>query len=123
MERILRHFDSGLYWLVVVLTAVLATIFLESGLSGKTRGALRFLVLMTLALPAFMIASWLLDLHTLNPTDVGLARSLPARVVLVPQDTRRGLTADRPYYDDYQTRCERRIPLVRLVKQRLLKAS
>jgi deazaflavin-dependent oxidoreductase (nitroreductase family) len=28
------------------------------------------------------------------------------------------LTADRPYYRDYQTRCERRIPLVRLVKVR-----
>ena len=28
------------------------------------------------------------------------------------------LTADRPYYRDYQTRCDRRIPLVRLVKVR-----
>jgi deazaflavin-dependent oxidoreductase (nitroreductase family) len=28
------------------------------------------------------------------------------------------LTADRPYYNDYQTRCERRIPLVRLVELR-----
>jgi len=29
-----------------------------------------------------------------------------------------GLTADRAYYDDYQSRCERRIPLVRLVELR-----
>jgi len=29
-----------------------------------------------------------------------------------------GLTADRPYYDDYQTRTDRRIPLVRLVELR-----
>jgi deazaflavin-dependent oxidoreductase (nitroreductase family) len=29
-----------------------------------------------------------------------------------------GLTADRAYYNDYQTRTERRIPLVRLVERR-----
>lgn len=29
-----------------------------------------------------------------------------------------GLNADRPYYDDYQTRTDRRIPLVRLVETR-----
>jgi deazaflavin-dependent oxidoreductase (nitroreductase family) len=29
-----------------------------------------------------------------------------------------GLVADRPWYVDYQSRCERRIPLVRLVEQR-----
>jgi deazaflavin-dependent oxidoreductase (nitroreductase family) len=28
------------------------------------------------------------------------------------------LNADRPYYADYQTRCERRIPLVRFVEKR-----
>ncbi len=33
-------------------------------------------------------------------------------------DTWAGLTADRPYYDDYQTRTDRRIPLVRLVELR-----
>jgi proline iminopeptidase len=30
----------------------------------------------------------------------------------------RALTADRPYYNDYQKRTERRIPLVRLVERR-----
>lgn len=29
-----------------------------------------------------------------------------------------GLTADREYYNDYQSRCDRRIPLVRLVELR-----
>ncbi len=29
-----------------------------------------------------------------------------------------GLTGDRPYYDDYQSRTDRRIPLVRLVELR-----
>ncbi|MFO7589690.1 MAG: nitroreductase/quinone reductase family protein [Acidimicrobiia bacterium] len=33
-------------------------------------------------------------------------------------DTWAGLTADRPYYDDYQRRTDRRIPLVRLVELR-----
>lgn len=33
-------------------------------------------------------------------------------------DTWAGLTTDRPYYDDYQTRTDRRIPLVRLVELR-----
>ena len=33
-------------------------------------------------------------------------------------DTWAALTADRAYYDDYQSRCERRIPLVRLVELR-----
>jgi hypothetical protein len=28
------------------------------------------------------------------------------------------LVADRPYYDDYQSRTDRRIPLVRLVERR-----
>jgi deazaflavin-dependent oxidoreductase (nitroreductase family) len=34
------------------------------------------------------------------------------------QATWDALTADRTYYRDYQTRCDRRIPLVRLVKVR-----
>ncbi len=29
-----------------------------------------------------------------------------------------GVTNDRPYYDDYQSRTSRRIPLVRLVERR-----
>ena len=61
---------------LLTITAVLATIFFESGVSGKTRGALRFLVLTTLALPAFMIASWQLDLRALNPTDASLAHNI-----------------------------------------------
>jgi deazaflavin-dependent oxidoreductase (nitroreductase family) len=34
------------------------------------------------------------------------------------QATWDALTADRPYYNDYQTRCDRRIPLVRLRRVR-----
>ncbi|HZP27657.1 MAG TPA: nitroreductase/quinone reductase family protein, partial [Acidimicrobiia bacterium] len=34
------------------------------------------------------------------------------------EETWKGLTADRPYYNDYQSRTTRRIPLVRLVETR-----
>jgi deazaflavin-dependent oxidoreductase (nitroreductase family) len=34
------------------------------------------------------------------------------------RQTWQALTADRPYYNDYQSRTERRIPLVRLVERR-----
>lgn len=34
------------------------------------------------------------------------------------QETWAGLTADRPWYNDYQSRTDRRIPLVRLVEVR-----
>lgn len=60
--------------LLVTIAAVLATVLFQS--SGQTRGALRYLMLMTLALPAFMIASWLADLYALNPTDAGLPRNM-----------------------------------------------
>ena len=33
-------------------------------------------------------------------------------------ETWTGLTADRPWYDDYQSRTDRQIPLVRLVELR-----
>ena len=33
-------------------------------------------------------------------------------------ETWAGLTADRPWYDDYQSRTDRQIPLVRLVELR-----
>lgn len=60
--------------LFVTISAVMATMLFQS--SGQTRGAFRYLVLMTLALPAFMVASWLADLYTLNPTDTGLPRNM-----------------------------------------------
>jgi deazaflavin-dependent oxidoreductase (nitroreductase family) len=38
------------------------------------------------------------------------------------QDIWSALTADRPHYNDYQTRTQRRIPLVRLVERRTASA-
>ncbi len=60
--------------LFLTMGAVLATLLFAS--VGRTRGALRYLVLMTLALPLFMIASWQADLYAPNPTDVTLPRNV-----------------------------------------------
>lgn len=60
--------------LFLTMGAVLASLLFAS--VGRTRGALRYLVLMTLALPMFMIASWQVDLYTPNPTDVTLPRNV-----------------------------------------------
>jgi deazaflavin-dependent oxidoreductase (nitroreductase family) len=70
--------------------------------------------------------SWFLNLRdrTVNPevhvrVQDGAFWAEPA--ILEGDDYKRtwaGLTADRGYYNDYQTRTDRRIPLVRLVEMR-----
>lgn len=62
--------------LLLTLAAVLTTILMQGGVPGRTQGALRYLVLATLALPAFLIAAWLMDLYALSPNDAGLARNI-----------------------------------------------
>jgi formate hydrogenlyase subunit 3/multisubunit Na+/H+ antiporter MnhD subunit len=48
---------------------------------GSTRPALRYLVMTALALPCFLVAAWLFDLHARNPHNVALAE--PALTLLV----------------------------------------
>jgi formate hydrogenlyase subunit 3/multisubunit Na+/H+ antiporter MnhD subunit len=62
--------------LVFAIAATLTAILVQGGTPRRTRGALRYLVMMTLALPGFLVASWLVDLYTVNPTDAGLARGV-----------------------------------------------
>ena len=62
--------------LLLTIAVILAVILVQGGTPGRTRGAFRYLVLMTLALPMFLIAGWLVDLYALNPTDIALARSV-----------------------------------------------
>jgi formate hydrogenlyase subunit 3/multisubunit Na+/H+ antiporter MnhD subunit len=62
--------------LLLTIAAILAAILVQGGTPGRTRGAFRYLVLMTLALPMFLVAGWLVDLYAFNPTDIGLARSV-----------------------------------------------
>ncbi len=67
--------------LLLTIAAVLAAILVQGGMPGQTRGALRYLVMMTLALPAFLVAGWLVELYALNPSDVGLARNIMVALV------------------------------------------
>jgi len=67
--------------LLLTIAAVLAAILVQGGMPGQTRGALRYLVMMTLALPAFLVAGWLVELYVLNPSDVGLARNIMVALV------------------------------------------
>jgi formate hydrogenlyase subunit 3/multisubunit Na+/H+ antiporter MnhD subunit len=53
--------------LVVEIAAVVTVFALQGGRQGSTRGALRFLVMVTLALPFLLIASWRIDLYVVNP--------------------------------------------------------
>jgi deazaflavin-dependent oxidoreductase (nitroreductase family) len=67
--------------------------------------------------------AWYLNLsdRTANPEVLVKERDQSDAQVLDGDDyqaTWDALTTDRPYYRDYQTRCERRIPLVRLVQVR-----
>ena len=62
--------------LLLTIAVILAVILVQGETPGRTRGAFRYLVLMTLALPTFLVAGWLVDLYTLNPTDATLARSV-----------------------------------------------
>jgi formate hydrogenlyase subunit 3/multisubunit Na+/H+ antiporter MnhD subunit len=62
--------------LLLTMAAILAALLVQGGTPGRARGAFRYLVLMTLALPMFLVAGWLVDLHAINPTDIGLARSV-----------------------------------------------
>ena len=60
--------------LSLTIGSVLATLLFAG--HGQTRGASRYLALTTLALPAFMIASWLVDLYAPNPIDTALPRNI-----------------------------------------------
>jgi formate hydrogenlyase subunit 3/multisubunit Na+/H+ antiporter MnhD subunit len=62
--------------LLLTLAAVLTATLVQGGVPGRTQGALRYLVMATLALPAFLIAAWLMDLYALSPNDSGLARNI-----------------------------------------------
>ena len=62
--------------LLLTLAAALAAILMQGGVPGQARGALRYLVMMTLSLPMFLVAGWLAELYALNPGDVGMARNV-----------------------------------------------
>ena len=56
------------------MAGALAIPVIQGGRRGSTRGALRYLVMLTLAMPILLVAAWLLDLHLLEPENVALVK-------------------------------------------------
>jgi len=58
--------------LFLQLAAALSVFLIQGGQTGSTRGALRFLTFVTLAIPPLLLTSWLLGRHELTPDDTSL---------------------------------------------------
>lgn len=61
--------------LLLQIAASLAVFLIQGGQSGSTRGALRFLTFVTLAISPLLITSWLLGSYELTPDDTSLLDS------------------------------------------------
>ncbi len=58
--------------LLLQIAAALCVFLIQGGQVGSTRGALRFLTFITLAIPPILVTSWLLGRHELTPDDISL---------------------------------------------------
>ncbi len=58
--------------LLLEIAAALLVFLIQGGQTRSTRGALRFLTLMTLGLPAILLTSWLLSQYELDPDNLQL---------------------------------------------------
>jgi formate hydrogenlyase subunit 3/multisubunit Na+/H+ antiporter MnhD subunit len=58
--------------LLLEIAASLGVFLIQGGQVGSTRGALRFLTFVTLAIAPLLVTSWLLGRHELTPDDTGL---------------------------------------------------
>jgi formate hydrogenlyase subunit 3/multisubunit Na+/H+ antiporter MnhD subunit len=58
--------------LLLQIAAALCVFLIQGGQVGSTRGALRFLTFVTLAIPPLLVTSWLLGRYELTPDDTGL---------------------------------------------------
>ena len=58
--------------LLLQIAAALCVFLIQGGQAGSTRGALRFLTFVTLAIPPLLVTSWLLGQHELTPDNTGL---------------------------------------------------
>jgi len=68
----IRHF---LFAVLFLWVANLVIVFIVQGeQQGLRRGALRYLVMVSLAVPPLLIAPWLIDLHAVNPDNPALLR-------------------------------------------------
>lgn len=60
--------------LLLEIAAAFTVFLIQGGRRGSIRAALRYLIMMALAIPPFLFTSRLFDLHALNPGDLGLVR-------------------------------------------------
>ncbi len=58
--------------LFLQIAATLCVFLIQGGQTGSTRGALRFLTFVTLAIPPLLVTSWLLGRYELTPDDTSL---------------------------------------------------
>lgn len=58
--------------LLLQIAAALCVFLIQGGQVGSTRGALRFLTFVTLAIPPILVTSWLLGRYELTPDDTSL---------------------------------------------------
>ena len=59
--------------LLLEIAAIVAVFAIQGEQQGSTRAGLRYLAMTTLALPCFLVAAWLFELHARNPHNVALA--------------------------------------------------
>jgi formate hydrogenlyase subunit 3/multisubunit Na+/H+ antiporter MnhD subunit len=59
--------------LLLEIAAIVAVFAIQGDQQGSTRAGLRYLVMTALALPCFLGAAWLFELHARNPHNIALA--------------------------------------------------
>lgn len=60
--------------LLLEIASLVMVFLIQSGRPGSVQAASRYLVLIVLAAPCLLLASWLIDLYTLNPDNLSLIR-------------------------------------------------
>jgi formate hydrogenlyase subunit 3/multisubunit Na+/H+ antiporter MnhD subunit len=78
-----RPFDPFQYSVLFMTIAVALSIFpLQGGQPGVAGGTLRYMILMVIALPAFLAAAWTLDQYSQSPDAANLAQASIALLLL-----------------------------------------
>ncbi|HZY45306.1 MAG TPA: proton-conducting transporter membrane subunit [Anaerolineae bacterium] len=78
-----RPFDPFQYSVLFMTIAIALSIFpLQGGQPGVASGTLRYMILMVIALPAFLAAAWTLDQYSQSPDAANLAQASIALLLL-----------------------------------------
>lgn len=78
-----RPFDPFHYSVIFITVASTLAIFpLQGGQPGVANGTLRFMTFMTIALPVFLTAAWILDQYSQSPDALNLAQAAIALILL-----------------------------------------